>query len=49
MNHYWRKDVLTNMHANTTIPEVLGCAKAYEVTGEKNGCILLNNIGSVRL
>lgn len=29
------KDVLTNMHANTTIPEVLGCAKAYEVTGEK--------------
>ncbi len=30
------KDVLTNMHANTTIPEVLGCAKAYEVTGEKS-------------
>lgn len=29
------KDVLTNMHANTTIPEVLGCAKAYEVTGEE--------------
>ena len=29
------KDVLTNMHANTTIPEVLGCARAYEVTGEK--------------
>ena len=28
------KDVLTNMHANTTIPEVLGCARAYEVTGE---------------
>lgn len=28
------KDVLTNMHANTTIPEVLGCAKAYEVFGE---------------
>ncbi|HKM35149.1 MAG TPA: beta-L-arabinofuranosidase domain-containing protein [Lachnospiraceae bacterium] len=27
------KDVLTNMHANTTIPEVLGCARAYEVTG----------------
>ncbi len=30
------KDPLTNMHANTTIPEVLGCARAYEVTGEKN-------------
>lgn len=30
------KDVLTNMHANTTIPEVLGCARAYEVTGEEN-------------
>ena len=29
------KDVLTNMHANTTIPEILGCAKAYEITGEK--------------
>lgn len=29
------KDVLTNMHANTTIPEVLGCARAYEVTGEQ--------------
>lgn len=28
------KDVLTNMHANTTIPEVLGCARAFEVTGE---------------
>lgn len=29
------KDVLTNMHANTTIPEIMGCARAYEVTGEK--------------
>jgi DUF1680 family protein len=29
------KDVLTNMHANTTIPEVMGCARAYEVTGEE--------------
>ena len=28
------KDVLTNMHANTTIPEILGCARAWEVTGE---------------
>ncbi len=28
------KDPLTNMHANTTIPEVFGCARAYEVTGE---------------
>ncbi|MGP3972237.1 beta-L-arabinofuranosidase domain-containing protein [Streptomyces sp. 6N223] len=27
-------DVLTNMHANTTIPEVLGAARAFEVTGE---------------
>jgi len=27
-------DVLTNMHANTTIPEVLGAARAYEITGE---------------
>lgn len=29
------KDVLTNMHANTTIPEVLGCARAYEITGDE--------------
>jgi len=29
------KDVLTNMHANTTIPEVMGCAKAYEITGDE--------------
>ena len=29
------RDVLTNMHANTTIPEILGCARAYEVTGEE--------------
>lgn len=27
------KDVLTNMHANTSIAEILGAAKAYEVTG----------------
>ena len=29
------EDPLTNMHANTTIPEAIGCAKAYEVTGEE--------------
>lgn len=29
------EDPLTNMHANTTIPEIIGCAKAYEVTGEE--------------
>nr|WP_144922597.1 beta-L-arabinofuranosidase domain-containing protein [Paenibacillus bovis] len=29
------KDPLTNMHANTTIPEVLGCARSYEITGEE--------------
>ena len=28
-------DPLTNMHANTTIPEVCGCARAYEVTGDE--------------
>lgn len=30
---YLGQDVLTNMHANATIAEVLGCARAYEVTG----------------
>ncbi len=29
------KDVLTNRHANTTIPEVHGAARAFEVTGEE--------------
>ena len=29
------KDPLTNMHANTTIPEIMGCARAYEITGEE--------------
>ena len=29
------RDPLTNMHANTTVPEILGCARAWEVTGEK--------------
>ena len=29
------EDVLTNMHANTTIPEIHGAARAYEVTGEE--------------
>jgi uncharacterized protein len=28
------EDVLTNMHANSSIPEVQGAARAYEVTGE---------------
>ena len=28
------KEVLTNQHANTTIPEVQGAARAWEVTGE---------------
>ncbi|HJD30750.1 MAG TPA: glycoside hydrolase family 127 protein [Candidatus Eisenbergiella stercorigallinarum] len=29
------EDVLTNMHANTTIPEIIGCARAYDATGEE--------------
>ncbi len=29
------EDVLTNKHANTQIPEILGAAKAYEVTGDE--------------
>ena len=28
-------DILTNRHANTTIPEVHGAARAYEVTGDE--------------
>lgn len=29
------RDFLTNMHANTTIPEILGAAACYEATGEE--------------
>jgi DUF1680 family protein len=29
------EDVLTNMHANTTIPEIHGAARAWEVTGDQ--------------
>jgi uncharacterized protein len=29
------EDVLTNKHANTQIPEILGAARAWEVTGEE--------------
>jgi DUF1680 family protein len=29
------EDVLTNKHANTQIPEILGAARAFEVTGEE--------------
>jgi DUF1680 family protein len=29
------KDVLTNRHANTTIPEAAGAARVYEVTGDE--------------
>lgn len=29
------EDPLTNQHANTTIPEIHGAARAYEVTGDK--------------
>lgn len=28
-------DVLTNMHANTTIPEAIGAARVYEATGDE--------------
>lgn len=45
MQRYYRKalfdalldgrDVLTNMHANTTVPEIMGAAACYEVTGEE--------------
>ena len=37
------EDVLTNMHANTTIPEVIGCARAYDVTGEEKWRQIVEN------
>ncbi len=40
---YEGKDVLTNMHANTTIPEIHGAARAYEVTGEERYRVIVQN------
>lgn len=40
---YRGEDVLTNMHVNTTIPEVLGAARAYEVTGEERYLSIAQN------
>lgn len=37
------RDVLTNMHTNTTIPEVMGAARAYEVTGEQQYRTIVHN------
>lgn len=37
------EDVLTNMHANMTIPEVQGVARAYEVTGEERYYKIVKN------
>lgn len=37
------EDVLTNMHANTTIPEIIGCALSYEVTGEEKWRRIVEN------
>ena len=37
------RDVLTNMHANATIPEIHGCAKAYEITGDERFFRIVKN------
>lgn len=37
------EDVLTNMHVNTTVPEILGAARAYEVTGEERYLNIVRN------
>lgn len=37
------KDVLTNMHANATVVEILGCARAFEITGEERYKIATEN------
>lgn len=40
----WRgEDVLTNMHANATVPEIHGCARAYEVTGDERYLTIVKN------
>ncbi len=42
-------DVLTNMHANTTIPEIHGCARAYEVTGEESYRKIVENYWDIAI
>lgn len=37
------EDVLTNLHANATIPEIQGAARAYEVTGEEKYRMMVEN------
>lgn len=37
------KDILTNMHVNTTVPEILGAAAAYEATGEDRYLRIVKN------
>lgn len=37
------EDVLTNLHANTTIPEIHGAARAYEATGEEKYRAIVEN------
>ncbi len=32
---YEGKDILNNLHANTTIPKILGALKRYQITGEE--------------
>ena len=44
---YRGEDVLTNMHANTTVPEVHGAARAYEVTGEERYRKIVENFWSL--
>ncbi len=36
-------DVITNMHANTTIPEIHGAARAYEVTKDERYRLIVEN------
>jgi len=44
---YRGEDVLTNMHANTVIPEIHGAARAFEVTGEERYRKIVENFWSL--
>jgi DUF1680 family protein len=53
LNRYYRpslfdrllsgEDALTNQHANTTIPEIIGAARAFEVTGDRKWRDIVEN------
>jgi len=41
------KDSLNGLHANTSIPEIIGALKTYETSGDTNSCKIAQNFFSI--